>query len=103
MLFGVRDEILDVMRSSERVRRRILIYRKSCFGHRKSFGLIGSVPGVPGECRGTIARGVTTPGPHGLWEDVYQPLVGWPSLSQGPKAPRRWKARVLEREGEESY
>ena len=59
------------------------------------------------ECReGTGGPSGVVFGPkrlHGLWEDVDNPLVGSQSLSQGPKAPRRWKARVLEREGEESY
>src|SRR3954462_10285391 len=92
-LFGVPDEILDVTRSSGMVRKRGLIYRKSCFGHRKSFGLIGNVPGVPGGYRGTTGRGVTTPGPHGILEEVDQPLVRW------PKPPLR--AHVAGVEGKE--
>ena len=59
-LFGVPDEILDVTRSSGRVRRQRLIYRKSCFGHRKSFGLIGSVSGLPVVYWETIGRGIST-------------------------------------------
>ena len=34
-----------------------MIYRKSRFGHRKSFEYFGSVSGVPGGYRGTIGRG----------------------------------------------
>ena len=56
-----------------------MIYRKSCFGHQKSFGYFGSVPGVPGGVPGTIGRGVSTqrtswavggvkPAPSGLAE-----------------------------------
>ena len=77
MLFGVPDEITDFTRVSGMVRKQRLIYRMTSFGYwkvfvhyRKSFGLIGSVPGVPG--------GVSRPkGSHGLWEEINQPLVGW--------------------------
>ena len=62
MLFGVPDEITDVTRVSGMVRKRRLIYRMTSFGYRKSFGLIGSVPGVPGGVPGTIGRGVTPQG-----------------------------------------
>src|SRR3954465_12407214 len=76
-LFGVLDEISGVTRSSGMVRNRRLIYRKSCFGHRKSFGLIGSVPGVPGGYRRPSGKVFRPKRVHGLWEDVFQPLVGW--------------------------
>ena len=50
MLFGVPDEILDVMRSSGMVRRYRFIYGKSCFGrfwvYRYCTGTTERVPGV---------------------------------------------------------
>ena len=54
-----------------------MIYRKSCFGHRKSFGLIGSVPGLPGEVPGTIGRGVTPQGVSWAMGRDKPTLVGW--------------------------
>src|SRR3954468_16937645 len=83
-LFGVPDEILDITRSSGMVRKRRLIYRKSCFGHRKSFGLIGNVPGVPGGYRRPSGEVFRSNRVHGLWEDVFQPLVGWPTHQRRP-------------------
>ena len=84
MLFGVPDEITDVTRVSGMVRKRRLIYRMTSFGYRKvfvhyrkSFGLIGSVLGVPGGMPGTIRRVSRPKGSHGLWEEINQPLVGW--------------------------
>ena len=65
-----------------------MIYRKSYFGHRKSFGLIGSVPGVTGGCRRTPGRGVTTKGVHGMLEEVDQPLLGCTRLSLKSHAHR---------------
>jgi len=69
MLSGVSDEITDIARVSGMVRKRRLIYRMTSFGYRKvfvhyrkSFGLIGSVLGVPGGVPGTIRRGVTPQG-----------------------------------------
>ena len=52
-------------------------YRKVFVHYRKSFGLIGSVPGVPGGVPGTIGRVSRPKGSHGLWEEINQPLVGW--------------------------
>src|SRR4051812_24180170 len=94
-LFGVPDEILYVTRSFRMVRKRRLIYRKSCFGHRKSFGLIGSVPGVPGGYRRALGEVFRPKRVHGLWEDVFQPLVGWlihqrrPMKLEGKKSKER--------------
>ena len=61
-MFGLPDEIPDITRVFGMVQKQRLIYRKSCFGHVKSFGLIGSVPGVPGGLPGTIGRGVMPQG-----------------------------------------
>ena len=54
MLFGVPDEITDMMRSIEMVKRYILIYRAVVFGQQKCpggtgyvSGLLEGVPGIP--------------------------------------------------------
>ena len=76
-----------------------MIYRKSRFGHRKSFEYFGSVPGVSGGVPGTIGRGVSTqraswavggvkPAPSGLAEPPTKAHV-----ARGGKNPKgeRWK------------
>ena len=71
-----------------------MIYRKSCFGHRKSFGLIGSVPGVSGCYRGP-SGGVSRPeGTYGLWEDTNQPQVG---LHKLPLSPMRFEWQITQK------
>ena len=84
MLFGVPDEITDVTRVSEMVRRRRLIYRMTSFYYRKVFGITGNDEWVPDVHRG---GGEPTPGkPIGLGV-AHQPLVGcWDSPGR-PYAP----------------
>ena len=60
MLFGVPDEITDVMRVSGMVWKRILIYRMVSFGHRKVSVNSDSVPGVTNEFQVFTGRGPPT-------------------------------------------
>ena len=67
VVFGVPDEIQDVMRSLGMVRKRRLIYRKLVFGFRKVFEHCGSVPGVTNRFRGPTGWAHHAPrGPHGF-------------------------------------
>ena len=72
---------------------------------------------MPGGYRGTTGRGVTTPGPHVLLEEVDQPLVGWPKpplrahaagvegkgKKQKVERVSKWRGGILMREEWESY
>ena len=86
-----------------------MIYRKSHFGHRKSFGYFGSVPGVPGGVPGTIGRGISTQGTSWAVGGVKPALSGLAKpptkahVAGGGKNPKveRWK--VFPSGEEESY
>ena len=81
MLFGVPDEITDVTRVSEMVRKRRLIYRMTSFDYRKVFGVTGNVPGMTNGFR-EFTGGEPTPGkPIGLGGDTpdLSGLVGQPT------------------------
>ena len=52
MLFGVPDEMTDVMRVSGMVRKRRLIYRMTSFDYGKVFGVTGNDEWVSGVHRG---------------------------------------------------
>ena len=54
--------------------------------YRKSFGLIGSVPGVPGGVPGTIGRGISTQGASWAVGEVK------PALSVLAKPPTKARA-----------
>ena len=77
-----------------------MIYRKSCFGHRKSFCFFGSVRGfgrVLGDSGGYSgpSGGVSRPkGSHGLWEEINQPLVGWNKFPLRPIRFEKEKHKV---------
>ena len=88
MLFGVPDEITDVMRVSGMVRKRRLIYRMTSFDYRKVFGVTGNVPGMTNGFREFTGRGQPTPGkPIGL-------KGGAPDLSGLVGQPKRCPMRI---------
>ena len=75
-----------------------MIYRKSCFVHLKSFGLIGSVPGVSVVYRETIGRGISTQ--EATWSvggliPALSGLVRVPhrAHASGKKIPKRKKEK----------
>ena len=77
-----------------------MIYRKSRFGHRKSFGHFGSVPGVPGGFRGAIGRGHSRREATWALGVAHQPLVGWASQPLRAHAARvRGKEKTPSGEG----
>ena len=86
-----------------------MIYRKSHFGHRKSFGHFGSVPGVPGGYRGTIGRALSPQRVSWAVGGVKPALSGLAKpptkahVAGGGKNPKveRWK--VFPSGEEESY
>ena len=102
MLFGVPDEITDVTRVSEMVRRRRLIYRMTSFDYRKVFGHYQECTGSDEWVLEVHSEGGNPPGgsPKDLWV-AHQPLVGWwdspkGSMRQGENQERkkeRWEGR----------
>ena len=66
------------------------MYRKSSFGHRKSFGGLPVLYRDHRKGPGGPPGGATYPGgPHGLKWEANQPLVGWGAPPLGPPpAPR---------------
>ena len=75
MLFGVPDEIPDIMRAIEMVQKRRLIYRIVAFGFGKISGITSKVPGVTNGFWGFTGRG------HPPGRGPNRPMGGAPALS----------------------
>ena len=86
-----------------------MIYRKSRFGHRKSFRYFGSVLGVPGGVPGTIGRVISTQGASWAVGGVKTALSGLAKpptkahVAGGEKKPKggkvesvsKWRGGIL--------